>query len=176
MFNELIQWVKECWNEINPFFIVKEYQEALLLRFGKFKKLCKPGFHMKLPFVEEYIYQYIVQTTQSLSAQSLITKDGKNIVVRAMVKYKVVDSRVYLLEVFDAADAITDVTQGVIKNIIMAKSFEECLDNELDNMITKKCKSEIKKFGVEVMQVTLTDIAPIKSFRLINDTFSNQLN
>lgn len=175
MFNELIQWIKEFWNEINPFFIVREYQEGLLLRNGKFKALLKPGFHVKLPFIEECIFQHIVQTTQSLSAQSLVTKDGKNIVVRAMVKYKISDTKTYLLEVFDAVDAVSDVTQGIIKNIIMAKSFEECLDNELDNIITKKSRAKIKEFGVEVMQVTLTDIAPIRSFRLINDTFSNQL-
>ena len=176
MFNELIQWIKEFWNEVNPFFIVREYQEALLLRNGKFRTLLKAGFHVKLPFLEEYIAQHIVQTTQSLSAQSLVTNDGKNIVVRAMVKYRIVDVKTYLLEVFDAVDAISDVTQGIIKNIIMSKSFEECLDNELDNLITKKCRAEIKKFGVEIMQVTLTDIAPIRSYRLINDTFSSPLN
>lgn len=176
MFNELIQWIKEFWNEINPFFIVREYQEGVLLRNGKFKALLKAGFHMKLPFIDECIFQHIVQTTQSLSAQSLLSNDGKNIVVRGMVKYRIVDSKTYILEVFDAIDAISDVAQGIIKNIIMSKSFEECLDNELDNIITKKCRAEIKKFGVEIMQVTLTDIAPIRSYRLINDTFSSPLN
>ncbi len=29
---------------------------------------------------------------------------------------------------------------------------------------------EAKKWGVEIQQVTLTDLAPIRSFRLINDT------
>ena len=96
--------------------------------------------------------------------------------VSAMFKYRIVDVKTYLLEVFAAVDAISDVTQGIIKNIIMSKSFEECLDNELDNLITKKCRAEIKKFGVEIMQVTLTDIAPIRSYRLINDTFSSPLN
>jgi len=176
MFTDIIQWVKEGWHEIKPAFIVSAYQKAIILRNGKFLKVCEPGFHLKIPFVDEYIEQHIVQTTQSLSAQSLITKDGKNIVVRGMVKYKISDVKTYLLEVFDATDAISDVSQGIIKSIIMSKTFDECLDNELDNTITKKCRIEIKKFGVEVMQVTLTDIAPIRTLRLINDNFSNKLD
>jgi hypothetical protein len=35
---------------------------------------------------------------------------------------------------------------------------------------------EAKKWGVEIQQVTLTDIAPIRSYRIINDTVINKLD
>jgi hypothetical protein len=35
---------------------------------------------------------------------------------------------------------------------------------------------EAKKWGVEIQQVTLTDLAPIRSFRFINDTITNKLD
>jgi hypothetical protein len=44
------------------------------------------------------------------------------------------------------------------------------------NVQTKKVRVEARKWGVEIQQVTLTDLAPIKSFRLINDTFTNKLD
>ena len=58
----------------------------------------------------------------------------------------------------------------------MSMTLDECTDQDLDNTLTKKVRVEAKKWGVEVQQVTLTDLAPIKSFRLINDTFTNKLD
>jgi regulator of protease activity HflC (stomatin/prohibitin superfamily) len=78
--------------------------------------------------------------------------------------------------VYDAQDAISDMTQSIIKNIIMDKSLVECTDSEIDNTLTKKSRVEARKWGVEIQQVTLTDLAPIRSFRLINDTIVNKLD
>jgi hypothetical protein len=58
----------------------------------------------------------------------------------------------------------------------MAMTLDECTDSELDNILTKKVRVEARKWGVDIQQVTLTDLAPIRSFRLINDTFSNKLD
>ena len=96
--------------------------------------------------------------------------------VKAVVKYKIADVKTFLLEVYDAQDAIADMSQSIIKNVIMSMTLPECTDSDLDNSLTKKVRVEAKKWGVEVQQVTLTDLAPIRSFRLINDTITNKLD
>ena len=176
MFDKLIELLSEWWLQITPFVIIRDYEEAVLLRFGKFKTVLKPGIHFKLPLFDEVIDQHVVVTTLSLDAQSLYTKDKQNIVVKAVIKYKISDVKVFLLEIYDAQDALSDMSQGIIKNVIMSMSMEECTDSELDNTLTKKVRVEARKWGVEVQQVTLTDLAPIRSYRLINDTFTNKLD
>jgi hypothetical protein len=54
--------------------------------------------------------------------------------------------------------------------------MQECLQDEIDNILTKKSRVEIRKWGVDVQQVTLTDLAPIRSFRIINDVVTNKLD
>jgi len=115
-------------------------------------------------------------TTLSLDAQSLYTLDKQNIVVKAVIKYKIGDVKTFLLEVYDAQDALSDMAQSIIKNVIMSMTLEECTDQELDNTLTKKVRVEARKWGVEIQQVTLTDLAPIRSFRFINDNFLNKLD
>ena len=176
MFDKLIEILSHWWLQIVPFVIVRDYEEAVLLRFGKFKKLLKPGLHLKLPFFDEVIEQHMVVTTLSLDAQSLYTKDKQNVVIKGVVKYKIADVKTFLLEVYDAKDAIADMSQSIIKNVIMSMTLEECTDAEIDNALTKKVRVEARKWGVEVQQVTLTDLAPIRSFRLINDNFTNKLD
>lgn len=176
MFDKLIDLLTQWWLELSPAIIIRDYEEAVLLRFGRYKKNLSPGWYLKLPIIDEVIVQHVVVTTLSLSPQSLYTKDRQNIVVKGVIKYKIADVKIFLLEVFDAQDAISDMSQSIIKNVIMSMTLEECTDSELDNTLTKKVRVEAKKWGVEIQQVTLTDIAPIKSFRLINDTITNKLD
>ena len=176
MFDKLIEIITHWWLQLTPLIIIRDYEEAVLLRFGKFKSVLKPGMHIKIPLFDEVIDQHVVVTTLSLSAQSLYTKDKQNIVAKGLVKYKIADVKIFLLEVFDAQDAISDMSQSIIKNVIMSMTLDECIDVELDNALTKKVRVEARKWGVEVQQVTLTDLAPIRSYRLINDNFLNKLD
>ncbi len=176
MFDKLIEIITNWWLQLTPVIIIRDYEEAVLLRFGKFKSVLKPGMHIKIPLFDEVIDQHVVVTTLSLDAQSLYTLDKQNIVVKGLIKYKIADVKTFLLEVYDAQDALSDMSQSIIKNIIMSMTLEECTDQELDNTLTKKVRVEARKWGVEVQQVTLTDLAPIRSFRLINDNFVNKLD
>jgi len=176
MFDKLIDLLTQWWLELSPAIIIRDYEEAVLLRLGKYKKNLYPGLYFKIPIVDEVIVQHVVVTTLSLSAQSLYTKDKQNIVVKGVIKYKIADVKTFLLEVFDAQDAISDMSQSIIKNVIMSMTLDECTDVELDNTLTKKMRVEAKKWGVEIQQVTLTDLAPIKSFRILNDTITNKLD
>ena len=176
MFDKLVELLINWWIEIKPIVIIRDYEEAVLLRFGIFKRVLKPGLHLKIPFFDEVIDQHVVITTLSLDAQSLYTKDKQNIVVKGVIKYRIADVKIFLLEVWDAQDALSDMSSSIIKNVIMSMTLDECTDSEMDNLLTKKVRVEAKKWGVEVQQVTLTDLAPIRSFRLINDTFTNKLD
>lgn len=176
MFDKLIELFSNWWYYITPIVIIPTYEEAVLLRNGHFKKVLGPGFHVKLPIFDEVITHHVVVTTLSLAAQSLYTKDKQNIVVKGVIKYKIADVKIFLLEVFDAQDALSDITQSIIKNIIISTSLDDCIDPDIDNVLTKKVRVEARKWGVDIQQVTLTDIAPIRSFRIINDSMLNKLD
>jgi len=176
MFDKLIEIITNWWLQLTPVIIIRDYEEAVLLRFGKFKTVLKPGMHVKIPLFDEVIDQHVVITTLSLDAQSLYTLDKQNIVVKGVIKYKISDVKTFLLEVYDAQDALSDMSSSIIKNVIMSMTMDECTDQELDNTLTKKVRVEARKWGVEVQQVTLTDLAPIRSFRFINDSFLNKLD
>jgi membrane protease subunit HflK len=176
MFDKLIELLSNWWYYVTPIVIIPTYEEAVLLRFGHFKKVLPPGFHVKLPIFDEVITQHVVVTTLSLAAQSLYTQDKQNIVVKGVIKYRISDVKTFLLEVYDAQDALADMTQSIIKNIIISTTINDCVDPEIDNVLTKKVRTEARKWGVDIQQVTLTDIAPIRSFRIINDSILNKLD
>jgi len=174
MFDKLVDLVVQWIEQLLPVVIIPSYEEGVRLSFGKFRKVLHPGIHFKIPFADEILRQHVVVTTISLPAQSLYTLDKQNFVVKGVIKYKISDVKTFLLEVYDAKDALSDMTMSIIKNIVISIPAEKCIDPELDVILTKKARVEAKKWGVEIQQVTLTDVAPIRSFRLINDVITNK--
>ena len=113
-----------------------------------------------------------VWTTHSMPSQSLTTKDEKDIVVKGIIKYRVVDMKIFALEVWDAVDAISDMTQGIIFDIVKEKTWDELQHEDLKKEISRKARSEAKRWGIEIETITLSDLARIKSIRLLNDSGS----
>jgi regulator of protease activity HflC (stomatin/prohibitin superfamily) len=176
MFDKLVDLVINWIEQILPVVIIPSYEEGVMMRFGKFKKVLSGGVYFKIPFFDEILRQHVVVTTISLPAQSLYTLDKQNFVVKGVIKYRIADVKVFLMEVYDAQDALSDMTMSIIKNVVISSPAEKCIDPELDTILTKKARVEAKKWGVDIQQVTLTDVAPIRSYRLINDNFLNKLD
>jgi regulator of protease activity HflC (stomatin/prohibitin superfamily) len=176
MFDKLIDVLIQWISDFLPIVIIPSYEEGVQLRCGKFKDVLRPGLHFKIPFFDEILRQHIVVTTLSLPSQSLYTKDKQNFVCKSVIKYRISNVKMFLLEVYDAKDALSDMTMGIIKDVMTSLPSEKCIDPSIDSLLTKKARVEARKWGVEIQQVTLTDIAPIRSFRIINDSFLNKLD
>lgn len=173
MGEKILEVILNFIEDILPFFVVKEYEQAIVLRFGKYKKTLERGFYFKIPFVDNPIKDTVVTTTLTIPAQSITTSDEKQLVIKAVVKYNIDDIKAFLLNVYDAKDAIADTAQAIIKEQIHQRTWAECNSDKLDNEITKKLRIEVKKWGINIDKVTLTDIGLIRTIRLINENIDN---
>jgi regulator of protease activity HflC (stomatin/prohibitin superfamily) len=170
MFEVLINHIISFIDEIVPWFTIKEYESSIILRFGKYHRSKGKGIHLKIPFIDKVLSEHIVYTTLSIPVQSLITKDNNAIVVKGIVKYKIDDVKLFLLEVYDAVDAISDTTQAIIASECNKREWADMLGESIDNDITKKLRVQLKRWGIYVDNVTLSDKSLSKSFRLFNET------
>ncbi len=110
----------------------------------------------------------------NLTEQSVTTKDNVAVVVKAVIKYEISDIEKLLLEVNDPVDAISDMTQGIIREKIINRNYVECNDGVLTSEILRSAKIEAKKWGISILDITLTDLAQMRSIRLLNTT--NNIN
>lgn len=175
MFDKLVDFLLNFIEDVLPLVIVKEYDRGVHFRGGKFLKVVEAGICWKIPFLDKVETRTVVTTTLSIPTQSLTTKDGLQIVAKGVVKYSISSIKDVILEVYDPVDAISDTTQAIIKEQITGRTWDEVKDNETDNTITKKVRVEVKKWGINIEKVTLTDIGIIKSLRLFNE-MSNVVN
>ena len=83
-------WIKDllvAWYEwLIPFTVIDAYEEAVVLRLGKYHRNLDPGFHWLIPFgIERALSDEVVTRVVNLSSQSLTTQDGVPVVVGGAV-------------------------------------------------------------------------------------------
>lgn len=169
MFDKLISLIIDFGESIIPFVVIREYQEGVLLRLGKYRRTLTAGLHFIVPFADHVEHVVTVWTTVTLPVQSVVTHDGKLVVVKGMVKYRVSDARVYTLEAYDANDALSDTGCGAIFNAIHGHTYADCVTLDMASVITAEMKKEARKWGITVKTVTLTDFGEVRSIRLFNE-------
>ena len=159
-----------------PLYIVKQYQQAVFFRAGKFRSIKDPGLHWKIPLLDDVDTFVVVTTTLTLPAQSATTKDGLGVVAKAVVKYKIVNLQIFAIEVWDQIDALSDTICGIILSEIEQYTWEDGRKTDMDSIVSKKARAEVKKWGIHVESVTFTDLSQMRSIRLFNESAPNFSN
>ncbi len=163
----ILGWIESAYDLLTPCVIIREWEGAIKLRFGKFKKVLEPGLAWKIPLVDEIHTCSIAAETISTKSQSLMTKDNVSIFVSGAVKCRVIDPEAYLIKVKDVDNAIGDISQGAIKRVVTESTFEECRGYEIDGKVKAKLNSEAAKWGVKIESVIIGTLDRGRTIRLI---------
>ena len=167
MFSQIVDFLKSIGSSILPWVVVDQWQQAVVLRFGKFHRTLDPGIHGVIPLMEFPVVQSVVTTTTALKPQSVTTKDGRIVTAEAVVRWSVSDVRTYTVDIWDASNVIVDSAQGAIADALRLSGMD---DPELGKRILHETRRALTRFGIKVESVTLTTLAPVKVIRLIGAT------
>lgn len=168
MFDKLVELFIQFIELFQFFFVVRAYERGLVLRFGKFHRLVEPGLHWRWPFrVEIDLLVNVVPETVTIGPQSLTTKDEQSIIVASVVTYRISDVRTFLLDIEGAHQVIEDSACGTVAQFVLGRTWEELKAVDVNNELTKKVRSLAKRYGVEVLNVQVTDFTRSRSIRLV---------
>lgn len=166
MIDKLLDFIIEVWEDLLPFVVIPVYDKGVRLRFGLHRDTLEPGFHFKIPFADNVLTQMVVTATME-TEQTLTTKDGKEAIVKSVIKYDIEDVATLLLKVNDARDAVSDMTRGIIRKEIVKANWAECNSEEIEKSILTKARREAKKWGINIIDLTITDLSQSKTVRLL---------
>lgn len=151
----------------DSFFVVKEPQKALLLRFGAITKSnLAPGLHFKLPFAEEEFKFDGRVLTLDAPKDRFLTLEKKPLIVDSFVKWRITNVSKY----YTASGGDERRTQGRLeerlrnglRNQISRRDMHEVISGERDKLmqdLTAELNQEmLAEFGVSVIDVRVKRI------------------
>lgn len=167
MFERIFEILMQIWHHLVPFQIIVAYQNAGVMRFGKYHRTMAPGIHWKIPFVEEINTQDVTITTMRMPAQTLTTKDGKSVIAAVIVKYSIKDVEPYITLITDQKDVLIDVTMGAVFGAIQNATWAETLAKPPVDAIVEQVRKQVNRYGFKIEAITFTDLGQVRSIRLI---------
>lgn len=143
------------------FYILPEWEKAVILRLGKFNGVRGAGFFIIPPFI--YSVASIVDTrieTNQVEATATLTKDNVPTKVTAAVEYKVEDPQKAVIDVLNYRSSVTWLSTEALKNTIGSMDLKELLSER--EQIAESLKKQIDEgaavYGIDVRAVRITDI------------------
>jgi membrane protease subunit HflC len=144
------------------FFIVHQNEQALVLEFGKPKRVIQePGLHWKIPIVETV--DYFDKRILDLDTQPLevTASDQKRIVVDAFARYKVVDPLKFYQTVRDermVRSRLSPIVESAMRRVLGGVTFQDVVRDKREDLmkrIARQVNEEGKDFGLEVVDVRI---------------------
>jgi regulator of protease activity HflC (stomatin/prohibitin superfamily) len=141
--------------------VVKQWEKAVKLRFGRYVGLRGPGFCFIIPVVET-LPQFVDQRVRvaNVSAETTLTRDTVPVNVDAIVFWMVWNAEKAVLEVESYNDAINMSAQTALRESIgrhdlhQALAEREMLGQELQKILDEKTTS----WGITVQSVEIRDV------------------
>jgi regulator of protease activity HflC (stomatin/prohibitin superfamily) len=140
--------------------INKEWEEAIILRFGKFQRLVGPGLFFKWPFVESFLKQDKRIVTLDVPRQEVMTKDNISVSIDAVVFAKVVNTKDSLINIRNLWDSVMKQAQATMRDVVGSIELDDLLAHreEIANKIETVIEEETRNWGVEIISVKLQNI------------------
>ena len=136
-----------------------------------------PGeWYWIIPWIMEYEICKTKLQIKDVRAQSVWTKDGKDIIVGTAISYYVKDAMKALLNVLDYDDSLQNAILGIVSDYIRKHSLEE-LKVSVDVLCEKllKASREVSDgWGLKIKEICVTDTGSAQNIRLLvsGDTLS----
>ncbi len=140
--------------------INKEWEEAIILRFGKFQRLVGPGFFFKWPYVETFLKQDKRIINLDIQRQEVMTKDNISVTVDAVVFVRVINTKYSIVNIRNVWDSVMKYAQTTMRDVVGDVELDELLArrDEVADKIARIVEQETEEWGVDITSVKLQTV------------------
>src|SRR3954451_25331475 len=142
--------------------IANQWERMIVLRLGKLRCIRGPGLFVIIPFVDTVAtsIDQRIQTT-GFNAERTLTRDTVPVNVDAIIFWQVHDTERAALEIANYREAIGQVAQTSLREMIGATELAGLLSErkKADELLREAIGSKTAEWGVGVISVEIRDVA-----------------
>ena len=167
---------------VSGFYVVREGERAVVLRFGKFASTATPGLRWHLPYPVERAIKvnigeirtaeigYRGHTPSRVESEvtqesQMLTADENIVDVKLAVQYRVKDAADYVFKVRDPDLTVAQVAESAIREVVGKSRMEFILTEGRDavaQQVAQLLQATLDRYatGIEVTSVNMQDAQP----------------
>jgi regulator of protease activity HflC (stomatin/prohibitin superfamily) len=142
--------------------IANQWERMIVLRLGRLQGIRGPGLFLIIPFVDTVAtsIDQRIQTT-GFNAERTLTRDTVPVNVDAIIFWQVHDTERAALEISNYREAIGQVAQTSLREMIGATELAGLLSErkKADELLREEIGTKTAEWGVGVISVEIRDVA-----------------
>ncbi|MHB1172369.1 MAG: slipin family protein [Lacisediminihabitans sp.] len=145
---------------MNSMRVVKQYEQGVVLRFGRLTRTRMPGMRFIIPAVDVLHRVSLRIVTMPIQSQGIITRDNVSVGVSAVAYFRIVDPVKSVIVIENVHAAIDQIAQTTLRKVVGQHTLDETLaETDILNVnIREILDVQTLDWGVEVTLVELKDI------------------
>ncbi|MEQ4209599.1 SPFH domain-containing protein [Actinopolymorpha sp. B17G11] len=155
--------------------IIPQARAGIVERLGRYARTLGPGLSIIVPFIDKVRYTIdLREQVVSFPPQNVITEDNLVVAIDTVIYFQVTDSVRATYEIANFVQAIEQLTQTTLRNIVGGMDLERALTSreEINTALGAILDEATGKWGVKVNRVELKGIDPPPS---IQDSMEKQM-
>lgn len=140
--------------------IVRQYEGGVVLRFGRFLTVRRPGLNFIIPVVDRMFRIDTRTETLTVEPQEVITRDNVTIKVDAVVYFAVTDPAKALLQVVNYMKATSQIALTTLRSVLGQSELDELLAHreKINQRLQMIIDEHTEPWGVKVSVVEVKDV------------------
>jgi len=170
-------WLSDIINGLLSLFprplIIRQTHGGVCWYFSKVVEL-RPGWRWVWPLIMDWEVIPVARQTERLQDQVLITKDGKQVVVRVFVVYSIRDIiQAIGARNWDVGTTVHDIASSAVVQVVTKSTLailKDTLTTSTEINLTEITKRELHKFGVTVTSCCFTDFSTARVYKIMGNS------
>lgn len=172
---QVIEWLGRWIPRLQ---IIDTTEAAIKFVHGSRVVECGPGLHWYWPIVTKWnSYPTARQGTQ-LETQTMSTSDDRTIIVGGILVYAVENLAALLPTTFSPDQTVRDIALTAIHDVCCNMTWEELKSEQrrgtLDTKLKNAAQKQLTEYGVRVIKLMLTNLAPARVLKISQSTASEE--
>ncbi len=150
------------------FAIVRLYEGGVQLRMGRIHRPLPPGFYWIIPVIDAVEILDVVPQVVDLPNQSILTEDNKTVAFSGILEYSISSPAKALTAVHDLDTSIQSTVMHALQRELSSCTLDEAQDTDaMEERVIAQVQPKLRRWGVKVHHIGLTDLAPHRVLRLL---------
>lgn len=157
MFDRFIDMIISVWDHFKPIIFILEYEEGVMFRAGSYLKPMKPGWHFRIPFVDDIHVENVKADTMNINAVTITTLDNKTITIGCEFDFFIADIHLAVVQTNDWRGNLHDICLGILSDHLEECNWDDIRKKVIKNQIFKKIQVRASEMGVVTNNFNFTE-------------------
>lgn len=145
---------------MNLFYVLREYERAVVFTLGRFWKVKGPGLIVIIPFIQQIVRVELRTVVMDIPPQDVISRDNVSVRVSAVVYFRVIDPERAIIQVEDYQAAVSQLAQTTLRSVLGQHELDEMLAErtKLNTHIQQILDEHTDAWGIKIGMVEIKHI------------------